>query len=178
MREMKKMLSDQALGLLNLALFAWTLIVAAAILYSNRARLRKPPMDEKQAIEAGRRNESVSLTLGGFTLAALAIVIAFQEIPNPPIRLGFPVFFFLLSFVMFIISVVLFANRAKIVWKELGGIAQDYGILLIAVGLAALLDAVNILNSLTIIPLVILGVFVASWQVADIIMVHKKTKRR
>jgi hypothetical protein len=79
---------------------------------------------------------------------------------------------------MFIMSVVFFANRTRIIWKELGGITQDYGLLLVAVGLAALLDAVNLPNSLTIVPLVILGFFVAGWQVVDIIMVHRQTKGR
>jgi hypothetical protein len=170
------MLSDETLGLLNLIVFLWTLVMAAVILCLKADKLLKPPIGEKQATEAGRRNESVSLTLGGFTLAALAIVIAFRE---SLVGFEFCVFFFSLSFTMFIVSVVFFSNRTWILWKELGGITQDYGLILITVGLAALLDAVHLLTSLTIVPLAILGIFIVSWQVIDIVMeVHRQTKRR
>jgi hypothetical protein len=169
------MLSSQVLGLLNLALFVWMLAVATVILYVERAKLWNSPADEKQATEAGRRNENISLTLGGFTLAALAVVIAFRV---SLVGFEFCVFFFSLSFTMFIMSVAFFANRTRIVWKELGGITQDYGLFLIAVGLAALLDAVSLLTPFTAIPLAILGIFVLSWQVIDIAMVHKQAKQR
>jgi tellurite resistance protein TehA-like permease len=169
------MLSDQFLGLLNLALFYWTLVVAGAILYVRRSELWKSPVDKEQATESGRRSETMSLTLGGFTLAALAVVIAFRE---SLVGFEYCVFFFSLSFTMLIMSVVFFAKRTRIILMELGGITQDYGLILIAVGLAALLDAVHLLTLFTVIPMATLGIFVVSWQVIDVVNVHRQIKRR
>lgn len=169
------MLSNYALGLLNLALFLWNLSAATIVLCLKSSELLESPTDEKQATEAARRSESISLTLGGFTLAALAVVIAFRE---SLAGLEFSIFFLSFSFTMFIISVVFFANRTRIIWKELGGIAQDYGLLLLVAGLIALLDAVNLLTSLTAAPPVILGIFVMGWQVVDIVMIHTKNMKR
>jgi surface polysaccharide O-acyltransferase-like enzyme len=56
-------------------------------------------------------------------------------------------------------------------------LAQDYGLLLLVAGLMALLDAVNLLTSLTVIPLATLGIYVMSWQVVDMVMIHRGTKQ-
>lgn len=76
--------------------------------------LSDPPLQEKEATEAGRRNEHVSLTLGGFTLTVLAVLLGLGGDRGSGAGFGEFIFNLVLAFTLFLIVTNLYSIRTKI----------------------------------------------------------------